>query len=67
MIGLQGKEPPARDIEPIEVSQFGNFDFIVEDGKMVLKERYTERRFVDLSVRRVDLLPAIETLAARDV
>jgi hypothetical protein len=66
LIGLQGREPPAREPDPIDVSQFGNFDFIVEDGKMILKERYSERRFVDLSIRRVDLLPAIEKLAAKE-
>jgi hypothetical protein len=67
LIGLQGKEPPSRRPESIDMFDFPNFDFIVEGDAIVLKERYRERRIIDLSAKRIEVLSAIEKLSTKDV
>jgi hypothetical protein len=67
LVTLWGRMPPARGIEPIDLSPYGGFDFHVENGAMILRERHGKRRIVDLSVKRAELAPAIDRLARQEV
>jgi hypothetical protein len=62
LITLKGNQPPSRIIEPIEMRLFNRYDFEVENGAIILKERHGNLRFENLSVDPADLAGAIKEM-----
>jgi hypothetical protein len=67
LVALQGKRPPSRLNEKIDVALLSNYDFHVENGAIVLRERMGNVRYQDLTVARSEVDAAIKELAGREV
>lgn len=63
LIKLYGNQPPSRIIEPIEVQLFNRYDFEVDGGSIILKERNGRFRFENLSVDPAELEEAIKQMS----
>jgi hypothetical protein len=66
LVALYGRQPPARVIEAIDAAYLFRYYFDgVDDGaeSIVLKERYGDRRFIDLCVDENEVASAIKQMA----
>ena len=64
MIALKGVHPPARLIEPVDVSTLARFDYAIENGDVLLKERSGRDRIHTLRVSAKEAEAAIVQISS---
>jgi hypothetical protein len=67
LIKLLGLRPPSREKEEIYLAPLSRYDFVVENGSIVLQERNGKARYESLSVREREVTNAIKELASQEV
>jgi hypothetical protein len=66
-VTLWGKHFPSRLNEKINIAILSNYDFHVENGAIVLRERMGNVRYQDLTVARSEVAAAIREMAELEV
>jgi hypothetical protein len=67
LIKLWGIRRPSREKEEIYIAALSRYDFVVENGSIILQERNGGASYENLTVREREVINAIKDLASREV
>jgi hypothetical protein len=67
LVKLYGNRPPSRDREEIYMAPLSNYDFVVENGAVILQDKTGLVRYENLLVSASEVASAIAELARREV